>query len=49
MLTGFLEGWSVGDAVYFTFITGLMIGYGDIAPRQAFARTCERDLTIATL
>jgi hypothetical protein len=39
LVIGFLEGWSVGDAVYFTFITGLTIGYGDIAPRQAFART----------
>jgi len=31
-------GWSVGDAVYFTFVTGLTIGYGDIVPRQALAR-----------
>src|SRR4029077_20829700 len=23
LLTGFVEGWSLGDAVYFTFITGL--------------------------
>ena len=29
---------SVGDAVYFTFVTGLTIGYGDIVPRQALAR-----------
>src|SRR5262249_44688482 len=27
-----------GDAVYFTFVTGLTIGYGDIVPRQALAR-----------
>ena len=32
------ESWSVGDAIYFTFITGLTIGYGDLAPRQALAR-----------
>jgi Ion channel len=38
VLIGFLEGWSFGDAVYFTFITGLTIGYGDIVPRQALAR-----------
>jgi len=38
LLIGFVEGWSVGDAVYFTFITGLTIGYGDIVPRQAVAR-----------
>jgi Ion channel len=38
LLIGFLEGWSFGDAVYFTFITGLTIGYGDIVPRLAFAR-----------
>ena len=39
LLTGFIEGWSLGDAVYFTFITGLTIGYGDLVPRQALART----------
>ena len=38
LLTGFVEGWSLGDAVYFTFITGLTIGYGDLVPRQALAR-----------
>src|SRR6478736_6173109 len=38
LLIGFVEGWSVGDAMYFTFITGLTIGYGDIVPRQALTR-----------
>lgn len=38
LLTGFVEGWPVGDALYFTFITGLTIGYGDIVPRQAVGR-----------
>ena len=38
LLIGFVEGWSVGDALYFTFITGLTIGYGDMVPRQALAR-----------
>jgi len=38
LLIGFVEGWSVGDAVYFTFVTGLTIGYGDVVPRQALGR-----------
>jgi hypothetical protein len=35
---GFLEGWSVGDSVYFTFVTGLTIGYGDLVPQRALSR-----------
>jgi voltage-gated potassium channel len=38
LLTGFVEDWSLGDAVYFTFITGLTIGYGDLVPRQTLTR-----------
>ena len=38
LLIGLLEGWTVGDAVYFSFITGLTIGYGDIVPRLAITR-----------
>jgi len=35
LVIGFVEGWSVGDSVYFTFVSGLTIGYGDLVPRQA--------------
>jgi hypothetical protein len=32
MLVGYLESWSLGDSAYFTFVTGLTIGYGDLVP-----------------
>jgi uncharacterized membrane protein len=38
LLVGLLEDWTIGDAVYFAFITGLTIGYGDIVPRQTLTR-----------
>src|SRR5262245_3176470 len=38
LLAGFVEGWSLGDTVYFTFITGLTIGYGDLVPRTPLTR-----------
>ena len=31
-LVGYREGWSINDAAYFTFVTGLTIGYGDLVP-----------------
>jgi hypothetical protein len=39
LLIGFVEDWSLGDTVYFTFITGLTIGYGDFVPRQTLTRS----------
>jgi hypothetical protein len=38
LLIGFLEGWSVPDSIYFAFISGLTIGYGDLAPKTLVAR-----------
>jgi hypothetical protein len=32
MIVGYLEGWRIADAAYFTFVTGLTIGYGDLVP-----------------
>jgi CHASE2 domain-containing sensor protein len=49
LLIGFVEGWSVGDAMYFTFITGLTIGYGDIVPRQALARALAIGIGVSGL
>ena len=49
MLLGFVEGWSVGDALYFTFVTGLTIGYGDIVPRQALGRALAIVICISGL
>jgi Ion channel len=38
LIIGYLEAWTVGEAVYFTFVTGLTIGYGDITPSHPTAR-----------
>ena len=32
LLVGYREGWSINDAAYFTFVTGLTIGYGELVP-----------------
>ena len=37
-LIGRLEEWPVGDASYFTFVTGLTIGYGDLVPTHLLTR-----------
>jgi len=38
LLIGQIEGWRISDALYFTFVTGLTIGYGDLAPRHFVSR-----------
>ena len=35
---GYLEGWRMSDATYFTFVTGLTIGYGDLVPHRLVTR-----------
>jgi hypothetical protein len=34
----YLEGLHVGESMYFAFITGLTVGYGDIEPVTAWGR-----------
>ena len=38
LLITWLERWPVGEGLYFTFVTGLTIGYGDLVPRQPLSR-----------
>ncbi len=37
-LIGRVEEWPFGDAAYFTFVTGLTIGYGDLVPTRFISR-----------
>jgi len=38
VVVGLREGWSMGEAIYFAFVSGLTIGYGDLAPKSLLAR-----------
>lgn len=37
-IIGWLESWSIHESIYFSFVTGLTIGYGDFAPKTLLAR-----------
>lgn len=32
LIVGLIERWSVQESIYFAFVSGLTIGYGDLAP-----------------
>jgi hypothetical protein len=38
ILVAVLEGWRLGDGLYFAFVSGLTIGYGDLVPKGPLAR-----------
>ena len=38
VVAGLLEGWSLQESVYFSFVSGLTIGYGDFAPKTLLGR-----------
>ena len=38
IVIGWREGWTLLDAVYFAFVSGLTIGYGDLVPKQPLSR-----------
>ena len=37
-VVGRLEGWSIQESIYFAFVSGLTIGYGDLAPKLLLTR-----------
>ena len=37
-VVGLIEGWSMHESLYFAFVSGLTIGYGDLAPKSFVAR-----------
>ena len=38
LVVGLREGWSIQDSIYFAFVSGLTIGYGDLAPKFLLTR-----------
>ena len=38
LVIGLIEGWSVQESIYFAFVSGLTIGYGDFAPHTFATR-----------
>ena len=38
LVIGVMEGWSVHESIYFAFVSGLTIGYGDLAPKSLVTR-----------
>ena len=38
LVVGLREGWSIQESIYFAFVSGLTIGYGDFAPKFLLSR-----------
>jgi hypothetical protein len=38
VVVGLIEGWSIHESIYFAFVSGLTIGYGDLAPTSLLTR-----------
>ena len=39
LVIGWIEGWRVSESLYFSFVTALTIGYGDLAPKTLSSRS----------
>jgi hypothetical protein len=39
VIIGLREGWSLQESIYFAFVSGLTIGYGDLAPKTLLTRS----------
>jgi hypothetical protein len=38
LVIGRIERWTITESVYFAFVSGLTIGYGDLAPKTVLTR-----------
>ena len=38
VVVALIEGWPLFDGLYFAFVSGLTIGYGDLVPKAPLAR-----------
>ena len=38
IVIGMIEDWPMLDAIYFAFVSGLTIGYGDLVPKRLLSR-----------
>lgn len=38
LIISYLEGWDPFDGIYFSFVTGLTIGYGELVPKLPLSR-----------
>ena len=38
LVIGKFEEWSIQESIYFAFVSGLTIGYGDLAPKTLLTR-----------
>jgi hypothetical protein len=39
MVIAWREGWGLAEGIYFAFVSGLTIGYGDLVPKHPMSRT----------
>lgn len=46
-LVAVLEDWPPGDGLYFSFVTGLTIGFGDLVPKTGLARAVAMAIGLA--
>ena len=47
LVVGRIEGWGIGESLYFTFVTGLTIGYGDLTPTHVMGRLLAMVIALA--
>ena len=47
LVIGRIESWGIGESLYFTFVTGLTIGYGDLTPTHFMGRLLAMVIALA--